>query len=77
MPKSDLSMLQPGESGIVESLNESGLRTKLAEMGIFKGRVIKVLFKAPFGDPIAVEVGGYVLSLRKDEARIVALRTSI
>jgi len=34
---------------------------------------VKVLFKAPFGDPIAVDVDGYVLSLRKSEADLVQI----
>ncbi len=40
-------------------------------MGIMEGKQLKVLFRAPFGDPIAVDVGGYILSLRKDEAELI------
>jgi Fe2+ transport system protein FeoA len=41
------------------------------EMGLVVGKKLKVLFKAPFGDPIAIDLGGYVLSLRLDEAKLI------
>ena len=74
--KSNLSLLKPGESGIVKSVAHGSLHAKLVEMGVYKGKKIKVLFRAPFGDPIAVDVEGYILSLRMDEARIVSLEPS-
>jgi ferrous iron transport protein A len=69
----DLSVLESGESGIVKSLQPHRLSLKLSEMGLLPGRKVTVLFKAPFGDPIAIDVGGYVLSLRKSEAQIITL----
>jgi ferrous iron transport protein A len=69
----DLSQLNVGESGIIQSLQPHQLSVKLTEMGLLPGRKITVLFKAPFGDPIAVDVGGYTLSLRKSEAQIISL----
>jgi Fe2+ transport system protein FeoA len=51
------------------------------EMGLIKGKEITILFKAPLGDPIAIDVQGYVLSLRLDEAALIqveeALETAI
>ena len=41
------------------------------EMGIIEGDFVQVLFKAPLGDPIAIAVKGYTLSLRKDEAALI------
>lgn len=38
-------------------------------MGFCEGKELRVLYRAPLGDPIAIEIGSYVLSLRKDEAR--------
>lgn len=68
-----LSELSIGQHATVCSIQESALRPKLLEMGLIQGQDIKVLFKAPFGDPIAVEVGTYVLSMRKDEAMLVEI----
>lgn len=41
------------------------------EMGLTKGKMIQVLYRAPLGDPIAIDINGYVLSLRKDEAALI------
>ena len=38
---------------------------------MIKGRILTVLYRAPFGDPMAIDIDGYVLSLRKDEACLV------
>ena len=42
-------------------------------MGLFPGKEIRVLFKAPFGDPIAINVHGYTLALSKNEAALIEL----
>ena len=37
-------------------------------MGLVEGALVKVLRKAPLGDPIQIEIDDYRLSLRKAEA---------
>ena len=49
----------------------SELSSKLLEMGFYEGKELEVLYKAPFGDPIAVRVGDYTLSMRKKEANLI------
>jgi ferrous iron transport protein A len=71
-----LSSVQPGNLVYVQKVENSDLKPKLMEMGIVKGQPIFVLFKAPFGDPIAIDVNGYILSLRLDEARLIAVEQS-
>lgn len=66
-----LSVIAPGHTVRVTSIESSALKPKLMEMGIVKGKEITILFKAPFGDPIAVDVHGYILSLRLDEAALI------
>ena len=56
---------------IVNEIADSVLRPKLMEMGVIIGQELTVLFSAPFGDPIAVDVNGYMLSLRLDEAALI------
>ena len=60
-----------GTEGVVRKIIASDLAVKLLEMGIIEGKQLKVLYRAPFGDPMAVDIGGYVLSLRNDEAALV------
>lgn len=66
-----LSNVQPGNLVYVQWVENGVLKPKLMEMGIVKGQPLYVLFKAPLGDPIAVDVNGYILSLRLDEARLI------
>ena len=66
-----LSNINPGSIVTVVDLQESSLKPKLMEMGLIAGKKLKVLFRAPFGDPIAIDLGGYVLSLRLDEAGLI------
>ncbi|MCE2711868.1 MAG: ferrous iron transport protein A [Cryomorphaceae bacterium] len=66
-----LSSIKPGNAVYVKDIVQSDLKTKLMEMGIVKGQTLIVMFRAPFGDPIAVDVNGYLLSLRLEEAALV------
>lgn len=66
-----LSEYQPNTLCRVLGIKPGELSAKLMEMGLYKGQTLRVLFKAPLGCPIAVEVGGYILSLRKDEAALI------
>ncbi len=66
-----LKYISPGNRVRVVGIANSALRPKLLEMGLVVGKEISVLFKAPFGDPIAIDVQGYVLSLRLDEADLI------
>ncbi len=72
-----LSQYKPGESGNVVSVEQDALRSQLIEMGFYEGKKIKLLYRAPLGDPIAVDVDGYVLSLRLNEARLVFMDSII
>jgi ferrous iron transport protein A len=49
------------------------LEAKFAEMGLVSDKEIQWLFRAPLKDPIAIEVDDYVLSLRLDEAKHIAV----
>jgi ferrous iron transport protein A len=66
-----LAQIPMNHQMIVTSIKESSLKPKLLEMGIYAGKKVEVLFKAPFGDPIAVDIDGYVLSMRLDEANLI------
>ena len=67
--------LKPGDQGKVVSLGEKGpLRRRIMEMGVTPGTPIKVVKVAPLGDPIEVNLRGYELSLRKEEARQIEIR---
>ena len=54
---------------VVQIVPGSTIRRRIMDMGITIGVSIVVLGKAPMGDPIEIEVRGYKLSLRKNEAK--------
>lgn len=69
-----LNNLKPGQSGVVESITAEGaLKRHFLDMGITKGVVITMERIAPFGDPVAVRLRGYSLSLRRAEAKKIVL----
>ncbi len=67
----ELDKIANGRLVTVDSLKDSNLKVKLMEMGLISGKKVKVLFRAPFGDPIAIDIEGYVLSLRRSEANLI------
>lgn len=64
-----LSEVRIGSSAVIHSFEQSDIFIKLMEMGCVPGEVVTVDQVAPLGDPIAITVAGYNLSLRIDEAR--------
>ena len=58
-----------GSSCTVKALTGTGaVKRRIMDMGLTKGAKVKVVKVAPLGDPIQVNVRGYELSIRKDEA---------
>ena len=58
-----------GETVKVVKLNGEGpVRKRIMDMGITKGVEIFIRKVAPLGDPVEVNVRGFELTLRKDEA---------
>ena len=64
-----LTELSPGESASIARLEgPADVRQRLLEMGVLRGQRIEVIRFAPMGDPIEVQVRGYRLSLRREDA---------
>lgn len=69
-----LKDLKPGQQGIVEGIAATGsMKRRIMDMGITPGVEIRVIKAAPLGDPIEVNVRGYELSLRKEEAKQIEM----
>jgi ferrous iron transport protein A len=69
-----LSDLKPGECGSVMRLNGNFCgRLRLLEMGLTPGTHVRMVRAAAFGGPVDIEVRGYQLSLRREEAAAVWL----
>jgi len=61
------------KSYVVTKIKKDPLAVKLVDMGLFPGKEIKLLYKGPFGDPIAIDAQGYALALRRKEAALIAV----
>ena len=64
-----LSDLTVGASAHVKELPKQGAGfVRLREMGVLPGTTVKLIRRAPLGDPMEIKVRGYHLTLRKTEA---------
>ncbi|EDM76011.1 FeoA [Plesiocystis pacifica SIR-1] len=69
-----LAQLQPGEQGRVRAVSGRGAMTvRLLEMGFVPGVEVRVIKRAPLGDPFELRLRGYHVSLRRSEAERVVL----
>ena len=69
-----LNELKPGDRATVVKIGGGGeARRRILDMGVGKGVAIRVEKVAPLGDPIDITVKGYHLSLRKEDAKNIAV----
>ena len=69
-----LAELKKGESRTVLSVRGEDMVTRrLMEMGVIPGVAVRMVKSAPFGDPLEINVRGYSLALRRNEAQSVEL----
>lgn len=75
-----LSELKINESAIVKSFRQTqkhdashDIARRLMELGLLVGTPIKLVHEGPFGSPIAIEVRGTVISLRREEASFIEI----
>lgn len=63
-----LSELVKGQKAKIENIEEDLSAVQLMEMGFVAGKSVELDHIAPMGDPIAVRIAGYLLSIRKKDA---------
>ena len=65
-----LDQLRVGDSCIINQVGNSrgAVKRRLIDMGLTPGTRVKLIKMAPFGDPMEVQLRGYELSLRKEDA---------
>ena len=56
----------------VNGLNTS-LRRRLLDMGLKPNTEVEVMRFAPLGDPMELNVRGYALTIRKDDAKLIEI----
>jgi ferrous iron transport protein A len=70
-----LSDLPKGKRAVIHTHEESDFELTLMEMGCIPGEPVLIEMIAPLGDPLAIKIAGYYLSIRKSDAEriLVAL----
>lgn len=67
-----LDELEIGESGVITSVNGQGaLRRRLLDMGLTPKTRVLIRKEAPMGDPIEINLRGYELTIRKEDANMI------
>ena len=65
-----LDQMKPGNECRVVTVNMEGVAgQRLLDMGFMPGTAISVIRNAPLMDPIDIRVKGYMLALRRSEAK--------
>jgi ferrous iron transport protein A len=62
-----------GQARVADISGDDAVSLRLLEMGLTPGTAVRVVGRAPLGDPLELELRGYRLSLRRAEAARVAV----
>ena len=63
-----LSQLPQGKRAVIQHHDQSDFKLMLMEMGCVPGEPVWIEMIAPMGDPLALQIAGYYLSIRKQDA---------
>ena len=64
-----LNKLEVGKTAVIRSVGGNGeLRLRLLDMGLIPHTRVKMQKIAPMGDPLEIQVRGYELTLRAEDA---------
>ena len=70
-----LDKLAVGSSAVIKTVGGSGaLRCRLLDMGLIPHTEVTLQKIAPMGDPIQIQLRGYELTIRREDARKITLR---
>ena len=69
-----LKDLKIGESAVITAVGgEGALRQHFLDMGVIPGAEVTVVKFAPMGDPMELQIHGYELTLRLEDAQKIQL----
>ena len=67
--------LKIGQSGTIFQVGGEGpLRLRVLDMGLIPGTRVTLRKVAPMGDPIQIQVRGYELTIRREDAAKITLK---
>ncbi len=65
------------EAAIIRVGTDSALTRRMAQLGIARGERITPVFKSPFGDPVAYNIKGCVVALRKADCKTIEVGVEV
>ena len=69
-----LATLEESQRARIRSIGgETKTRRRLLEMGLCPGVTVELVRRAPLGEPYEFRVRGYLLSLRREQAKLVTV----
>jgi len=70
-----LTELEPGSEAVICDVDDDGpLGRRLLDLGFVPDTPIRMIRRAPLGDPLQFELRGYRVCLRRGEARRIRVR---
>ena len=70
-----IAELKVGQSGTISGVGgEGALRLRFLDMGLIPGTKVTLQKVAPMGDPIQINLRGYELTIRLEDAGKITLR---
>lgn len=71
-----LDQMKVGQEGVITKVGgEGALRLRFLDMGLIPKTRVTVQKVAPLGDPIQLSIRGYELTIRKEDAAQIEVRT--
>ena len=70
-----LKELKIGESAVIDTVGGTGeLRQHFLDMGLIPGEKVTLVKFAPMGDPMELQIHGYELTLRVEDAMKIQIK---
>lgn len=67
--------LKPGDKGLIQSIcGDDKFAKRLLALGFIEGTEVKLIATAPLGDPIVINLRGFNLAIRKNDAKNICIR---
>jgi ferrous iron transport protein A len=71
-----IAQLRIGEYATITDFDSSVIPLKLIEMGCLPGNSVVLLQKAPFGDPLFLNINDSLLAIRLETAKDIFIETT-
>lgn len=68
-----MANLKPGQLAVIKNFDNCPLALKFMEMGIVPGATVSLYSATPFGGPIAIDIMGSTISMRRNEANTIKI----